>query len=252
MAISLMVKPTKGSELIDDLESVFWVLLYAGIHYARQHDLAILYRNKFFNCGGRLLLTGDDLRDSGRRRRDALSDKELGELSFLCQRYQELVLDLALEWRTFHALRSAHVDLPGNAQFREQYEEARARMSDPSRLLAKLNATLQQVDGWSDNDFVADQIPFNTERQADDMAATLSHLQYKRSHLPKEKLKAYTKSAASRLERRMQAVRFRTTATAVTAGMKRQMNEESDDPNDLDYSEPKKKTKPSRCRTKPQ
>lgn len=226
MALSLLHNQTKESELIDDLESVFWVLLYTALHHVKQTDLAAIldYEHSGFDCGNELLVRGKALKTSAIARANAISREHLAKLSFLCPPFHKFVLGLATEWCAYYSLYDSVATFPDDEHMRTRYEAARDRLSSPMWLLAKINETLLVTDGWLDDDFVADQIPQKTEQQDDFLEATLGTIGCDISHLTKSNAKAYKKALTTQLAQRMGAVGFH------TAGVKRLIEGIANDP----------------------
>ncbi|TCD65424.1 hypothetical protein EIP91_002680 [Steccherinum ochraceum] len=165
MSIMLAEKPDKCYEVIDDLESCFWVLLYWSIHHFKS------------NATMETVLMFDDLDDpkadnmhGGAKKRRFLQDNEIS-LTFDCSELQELVLNLWKLVRTWVIM------------YRLEPALQPAWLQDPAARMLQVFDDALAEEGWPDSDVLCDQFPpiletayRNKERtEKETIAVSMSH-----------------------------------------------------------------------------
>lgn len=231
MPIALLQNPSLEHEIIHDLESLFWVLVYGGLHYVQHHHQDYLYTNKLFDAGGKLILQEKALQQSASHKWGFLASFDLATFPFVSAPFRQLLEDLRVEWASYYSYRQVVLNMPANAHAREQYEELRKQLSSPSRLVSRLQAALQQAKGtWPKNDIVGDQFPPKTPHEEDVLAATMTFSKFDASHLTPETQERLRSAVTSLIARQVGGVHI--TTEPPVAGEKRRLEDISDDSDD--------------------
>ena len=96
MSIAMLEDPFKVHDILDDLESIFWSLLYGAIKYfsgAIKVDTKAFFFQSEVEINGKLCLVGGD--SKGR----LLESAALTNMAFDCAPLRELISHLSRVWR---------------------------------------------------------------------------------------------------------------------------------------------------------
>lgn len=155
--MELLADPDKPHLLIDDLQSVYWALVYGGLHFVEHLDRNFLIGNDIFNswkessAGNAVRVTGGDLKLS------TLLTGGLERLSFVCEPFGQLIRDLSQLWRKYVVsvtfANDTHNQQSSDLELHEQ-------LSSPEWLASKLDDAINRnVEKWLRHDIVPDQFP---------------------------------------------------------------------------------------------
>ena len=161
MSVELLLCERTDHQLIDDLEALFWVLIYIALHHCKHGNRTILSDGNIFD--GRVTRireeTGEVYVEGGRAKR-ALLDNLL-DFPFACQPLKGVSKELSSLWSQYHLYRSMARQIPEEVA---RMEKARKNLANPTWLAGKLAKALEQA-GWLPDDFVPDQFPRKTQHE---------------------------------------------------------------------------------------
>ncbi|KAI0804831.1 hypothetical protein BC629DRAFT_1591058 [Irpex lacteus] len=178
MSIALLEDPDKPHELIDDLEALFWTLVYAALHRFRHKSrISTRFFHSYWdeqrNDG---VLTGR--RIGGDLKREALPDL-VCKVTFDCEPLDSLIDDLAIKLNGYYHLKSDVLILKSRmkwnpkeaADIEKRYESARAsleaqqaQLNQPSFWRAYFSEALQRND-WVDD--VSEKVIYRPPKDPD-------------------------------------------------------------------------------------
>ncbi|KAH8099799.1 hypothetical protein BXZ70DRAFT_217858 [Cristinia sonorae] len=166
LSVGLAKNPAKEHNILDDLESCYWVLLYQGIHYlkstARLLALTIFDENEHAEVPAlnRMDFVG------GYKKKDHLSvgSTDSDYICFDSIPFQELRANIAVAFRDFYAA-AAH-------QTRDEYKrfldlKARYLKTLGKTMLQYVDDALKSEDWPKEPDAIPDQFPQTTEAEAE-------------------------------------------------------------------------------------
>lgn len=205
MSIDLCASPAKVHDIMDDLQSIFWVLIYGALHYIKHVNTGFLLKYPLFGYMPHMDL-----------KRNALNMNLLRNFSFLCRPFDKLVGELADAWSSYYqVLASIQVTMVVEVpHIQAGFVELRAQMASPAWLLDKFNEALSEPD-WEDDDAVGNQSPPTTEKRRRKLLTLLNASTWDISHLPEDKRQAITDSTRTRIAKGLAGL------NVVTTGMKR-------------------------------
>ena len=169
-SIRLLQRPEKKHELTDDLESLYWVLIYGALHFCAHEKPNFLTGNDIFSEAREIIDEGRARRWGGWSKRDVLFDFALVRFPFACKPLRDLISVLSADWRRYYATPEKK---PGYG------------VEDPSWWTKVLDAALTQ-EGWPEGDFVEDQFPPRTSQEVQKILDAAHRSTYDSSHLTGE------------------------------------------------------------------
>ena len=143
---------------MDDLQSLFWVLIFAALHYVAHDNDSFLRVNHLFTSAERpptLDPSDSDADGLAGKKRATLRRRLLDKISFRCVNFKELIAELCSDWNEFLL----------SGLMADEYDELRPRFKriqdkvGSASLLANLLDDYWAKAGWEDNDIVLDQFP---------------------------------------------------------------------------------------------
>ena len=163
MSIAMLKDPLKGHTILDDMESMFWSMLYGAIRYIAGDitlSLEPFFQQQIETINGRLYLVGGDSKLL------LLVVHKLINLPFLCGPLRELISQLAVIWgnyyRAFHEKQAF-----GTEEYQAEYDRQYQLLSKPSFWIAKFDAALAK-EGWLPDDVIQDRYPPKPSKQVDE------------------------------------------------------------------------------------
>lgn len=177
----------KEHELSDDIESLFWVLVYAGLHHVKHNNPTVLIGNNIFDEASKIIEDGE-VREVGDKA-DILDTNQLRNFPFLCQPFKDLITRLAQFYAghyIYHRgakLEAQNADPEGTCK--KKFQSYRKLASDPRWLINVLNEALDK-EGWLDNDVVprSQLISLDAKREKEVVNAVQAK-KYDATHLSK-------------------------------------------------------------------
>ncbi|THG96898.1 hypothetical protein EW026_g5017 [Hermanssonia centrifuga] len=159
LSIEQLRSETKAHEIHDDLESCFWVFLYAALHHFR-HQPVPFDMYVFEEVWDRKDKDGTIHFFGGGWKRAALSLGQITDLKFDCAPLTEAIHHVSSIFEEFHgsAAGSSSSDYFG-MRARAARAKAHAEMEDPSPLIKFLDAVLDREDWPQEDDAVFDPYP---------------------------------------------------------------------------------------------
>ena len=186
MSIALLKNPRKVHKLEDDLESLFWALVYLALHFVVHSDENVLLNNSVFGPGRERVFSGEVTKNDASGKTALLVNDVLNDFPFRCKPFQQLISRFALCLHSVYGLE--HLARGKSSAARSAYEEAKQQASDPDWWIAGFEEALA-ADGWLDDDMVDDMFPplssVETQNEVDFIATTLydsSHITATRVH----------------------------------------------------------------------
>ena len=129
MSVALLKNPRKVHTLADDLESLFWALVYLALHFVAHSDGKILINNSVFGPGPERVFSGEVTKNDAGGKTGLLMNGTLNEFPFRCEPFQRLISEFSLCLHTVHGLE--HLARSNKPAARSLYEEAKQQASDP-------------------------------------------------------------------------------------------------------------------------
>lgn len=194
MSIALSQVPTKAHEIGDDLESLFWVLVFSAIHFVAHRGRRILRRHRLFDTGPNATSNPSMLpHDTSAGKHIALTQEIFKDFPFLSSAFRALVEEFSLLWKDYYytkglvgrgyAMGTIHADI-------------RDKVSSTAWLINFLDKAKKVEEGWVHNDIVLDQCPSESEKQEEKSLGKLIADTFDASHLTDSiLLKAATRMA---------------------------------------------------------
>ena len=105
-------------------------------------------------------------------------DDRLADIPFDCVPFSRLIQELSSEWSDYHIMLRAARKRIVNDQDRDNFEAARARLSDPEWLKTLCDHYLNKEDGWLADDVVPDQFEPMTSMEEQRVLDKLHELTY--------------------------------------------------------------------------
>lgn len=222
MSIDLLNNPAKVHALIDDLESVYWVLLYGALHFFSHGNPTILLATNFFDDHAVRADRDGNLQDvGGKSKLDLLLNETFKDFPFDCRPLRELVTKLSASWGEYYVtLQMAKFSDFG----RSLYDQVHARMSDVSYWIDIFTEALKSPD-WEPNDAVADKFPARTSLQSRQHVSVAVSRTYDSSHLATSAENAGTTLG---LTKKMSKADLKTKTTGPQTGDKRSIAQTSE------------------------
>lgn len=158
MSILLLRNPKKQQDILDDIESVFWVIVYVAAKYFEgdiQLDMTVFDQRE--NC-----MIDGEVHPVGGRKVHWLLFRSLEQLRFTCEPLGELIRDLAHEWGRFYLL---HWMFDETEDSRVAFERKQDELSKPSFWIAKFDIALRKSN-WEAADTIPDRYPRRSWQQA--------------------------------------------------------------------------------------
>ena len=128
MAMDLLTGDRAEHALIDDLEAIYWVLIYCALHYCKHGSPHFLAGSDLFDQ------TADDITQDyeviargGERKREYLSRNKLGKVSFEFSPLQAFARELNVKW----AMHISHKALAERQSAAEEYRRSCAELGNP-------------------------------------------------------------------------------------------------------------------------
>lgn len=153
MSIDLLDRSRRTHQLLDDLQSLFWVLVYVALHHCKHGNSYFLVGCKLFDERDESLEADGPAHIGGSTKEKVLRRKQLQDISFVCEPLKRLITDLASAWAEYQHFQSEETTYA---------REAVLKVSSPSWLRERLQEALDEK-GWKDDDFVPDQFPPRTK-----------------------------------------------------------------------------------------
>ena len=154
MSIDLLDRSRTTHQLLDDLQSLFWVLVYIALHHCKHNNDYFLIGNKLFDERTEDLGVDGPVYNGGMVKEKVLKQRQLENFSFVCVPLQRLITDLASAWSRYRH----YCYLKETAEAKE----ATSTVGNPTWLRERLDAALNEEE-WEDSDFVSDQFPPRTQ-----------------------------------------------------------------------------------------
>lgn len=139
--------------ILDDMESVFWVLLFGALHHLMYQN-KVLDMNMFDDWKLHEIPGMPPVEQGGFQKYSALHDHSIDSLKFQSTPLNDLVCDLADDWTTLYSLENSHIDW-----VRKYSEDKRESLKNPMYTIEKFDVALARQDWPKDPDRVADQFP---------------------------------------------------------------------------------------------
>ena len=165
-------------KLIDDLESVFWVLVWGALHYCKHsHNFFLSGPKNLFDevemeteADGRLVVYG------GRKKLDILDKGKLVDFSFESVPLRNLISTLAKQFSKYHSFKRMHSEEPA------RFTEVQQRLKNPEWWIEQFNRAIEEP-AWPEKDIVPDQFIAQSEKtthQLENRAAKMTNIVSKR------------------------------------------------------------------------
>ena len=155
MSIAMLEDPFKTHDILDDLESIFWSILYGAIKYFSgtvTFDMKAFFSQSEIEINGRLHVVG------GGMKKGLLESTSLTNIPFDCAPLRELISHLSRVWRKYYRARVDVSEAPSNEEARQEYETQREKLSKPAFWLDIFDQLLKRSD-WLAADTIADRYP---------------------------------------------------------------------------------------------
>ena len=164
MSIELLqADPRREHLLIDDLEALFWVLVFFALHYCKHGNQNILNEGKVFDQSQTRVDDDNEIyTDGGLEKASLLTTYRLTDFPFASQPLKNLITELSGNWANYQARRILASRKPEDAEI---LEILRTELGCPALLAEKLRVALKKP-GWLPDDVVADQFPRVTRHEA--------------------------------------------------------------------------------------
>lgn len=165
MGIELLEGKRTDHQPIDDIEAVFWVLVYAVLRHCQHQNPHFLNGNTLFDQSHNHISPDSQVFSlGGEAKRNWLSSIRVVSVPFDCPPLNELITDLSSQWGLYDARRQI-AKLSAGASDQLTYQEWRTDLANPDWSIQKLENALAQP-GWLPDDFVVDQFTRRTTHQA--------------------------------------------------------------------------------------
>lgn len=172
MSIHILETPDRRHTVLDDIESVYWLLLYCALHWL-SHDNSTFDMDLFDEQRSRQRRTEAPIIFGGRSKKTFLINKEFLELTFKSNPLNILLQELAREFRAIYWAETAE-----EPEIQARAQVASQKLEDVSLVLNLFEKAIRSDDWPKDEpDRVADQFrskTANEQRRAKHRAAVLS------------------------------------------------------------------------------
>lgn len=182
MPLRLIDNPRKVRTLTDDMESLYWSLLYGALRFVK-HDnsVVLLGKNDFFSSVDEPLVDeeDDEVKVGALAKREWLRDgSRLASVKWSSDPFSEFMQDVTKIWARFYR----HVDTDDSKDFGDsivdpdEWDKFCIKLSKTNWFVKKIDKALAKYSsGWKD-DMVQDQFPKKTAEEVrallDDIQAT--------------------------------------------------------------------------------
>ncbi|KAI0071396.1 hypothetical protein K474DRAFT_1669028, partial [Panus rudis PR-1116 ss-1] len=150
------MSPRKPHNIQDDVESSFWVLLYACLHYIR-HDFPSFDITFFDERALRAQRNDDVLPVGGKGKVELLIQNHLADVNWDCVPLKNLLINFSALLGQYHAGKAI-------LSFREVAQASYAKIGNSQEMLGLFKVALEQ-EGWLPDDRVDDQIKPKTAKE---------------------------------------------------------------------------------------
>lgn len=156
MSIHQLKNSKHQHTVVDDLESVFWVLMWGALHYFKHAHPDESLLNMF---GDIELRSGETMATAtgGYKKKEELVDRTLENLQFVSAPLNDLIVSLALEWVTIYNNETSRFP-----EVRKIAEAKYNQLSDVGYMIEQFDAALARTD-WPTKDRIPDQFPVRSE-----------------------------------------------------------------------------------------
>lgn len=160
MSIHLLENPDRRHDILDDLESVFWLLLYGSLHFLK-HEARHFSMKLFDKEDIEFQDTDNEPRVTGGGKKRIFLDKcEFEELKFHSNPLNDLVCQLAEDFHTIYRYERSK-----RPRERKEAQDKCNLLRDVSTSIEKFERALECDDWPEDKDRTRDQFPRKTEKQ---------------------------------------------------------------------------------------
>lgn len=186
MSLRLIDNPRKRHELIDDLESLFWSLLYGALHFVKHNKpLMLTGDGDFFNQVSKVIDHPEgeppELRMEAQAKRFKLLSGAFEEVRWVSDNLTNFMHDLCRTWRVFYV--EHYTPLGKGIRDTVRYDRLRADLSNPGWLISEMTRAINRdAAGWR-TDMVADQFPAIPAKNVPSLHAAVRTGNFDSSHM---------------------------------------------------------------------
>lgn len=170
MSFVLLSDPNKIHDLLDDLESLFWVYVWGAAQYVGT-DAEFTLAIKDFDDKSLRTVKGKTQFYGGAKKATMLREMAFANIPFTCAPLKDLIATLSREWVYFHRAREDLL-VPGGRAAELAWEAKQKQLIDPSFWIAKFDDVLKR-DDWKSADIVSKRFPSEKRQSATQAAEEL-------------------------------------------------------------------------------
>ena len=161
MSIHILEKPHRRHTILDDIESVYWILLYCAVHWLRHSTQGFGFEIDMFDEETVRRLAGQPPLSTGGTKKSAFLTKDFfKELQFDSKPLNDLLQQFGQQFKTIYLCEPSDEE-----DIRARGRAASERLADVTVVLEIFNAALRRTDWPEDGDRVPDQFPPKTENE---------------------------------------------------------------------------------------
>ncbi|KAI0752274.1 hypothetical protein BC629DRAFT_1214987 [Irpex lacteus] len=134
LSIDILQDPSKPFEIMDDLQSLFWVLLYICMRFFDDDSPESIDLQTILLQRERAIVNGRTECLGGSMKVDFLLDRQFEDLTFTSSRMEELMKTMAIKWKKYYRLWEAidHASCKeGLASATTKFRQYKTQMSEP-------------------------------------------------------------------------------------------------------------------------
>ena len=181
MSIALLKDPQKAHEIADDLEALFWALVFFGLHFVSHQDRNILLNNTAFGSTNERVYAGQIIGGDELGKAKLLSGRTLRDFPFQCRPFSRLITCLTRFMNRVLCMGGLDPD-DMDESTRATYDKEKRQIADPDWWIDQFQGALTDQ-GWEEDDIVDDIFPPKSTNQTRKELDALACSQYDSSHV---------------------------------------------------------------------
>ncbi|GJE92032.1 hypothetical protein PsYK624_081850 [Phanerochaete sordida] len=204
LPIRLMNDRQTIHDTVDDLESLYWSLLFGAFRFVEHDNPFILFGNRdfFSSATGSIPVRQNGVSNFINAKRGFLSGERLANVRWQSPNFQRFMEELTDDWACYYRLLDAKTDCHEDQLVpSDQWKSVRQKLSSPQSLIDRIDEALAlPADGWADGDIVSNQLKKIPEKDIPVIETAISAADLDRSHMSVDPLSGMAQMAARRLE----------------------------------------------------
>ncbi|GJE92019.1 hypothetical protein PsYK624_081720 [Phanerochaete sordida] len=191
-------------DTVDDLESLYWSLLFGALRFVKHDNPFILFGNRdfFSSATGSIPVRQNGASNFINAKRGFLSGERLANVRWQSPNFQRFMEELTDDWACYYRLLDAKTDCHEDQLVpSHQWISVRQKLSSPQSLIDRIDEALAlPADGWADGDVVSNQLKKIPEKDIPVIETAISAADLDGSHMSVDPISGMAQMAARRLE----------------------------------------------------